>query len=123
MLPLHKYKESAMRTHRFLIIAMILLFVVGTVPSLIARSKPSIEAVTWPDDGSGDNILEGDPWDDNNDDGPGGVATNDGISQRFKIYQMSIFRFIFISFDQHPVGKTEVKQVVGLKKSNIKQGK
>jgi hypothetical protein len=120
MFPIHISKESAMKTHKILIIAMILLLVIGSVPSLLARSSPPVDRATWPDDGSGEgnNILEGDPWDDNNDNGVDGSMVNLTATGSIRIVQWSVFRFWFISFDKVPDKTAHVVKAVGVKKSH-----
>ena len=114
-----------MKTHKILVIAMILLLVIGSVPNLFARTAPPVERATWPDDGGGegDNILDGDPWDDNNDNGHDGVRINTSQTGTIRIIQWSFFRFWYISFDRTPVNNTEIRQTVGIKKSYSKLSK
>jgi hypothetical protein len=94
-----------MKLKKLLILAVILIFAIGSVSSLIARDKLGQEIITDPppDGDPGGGVIEGDPWDDNNDDGPVNTIIYPGIPTGGKLIQWSIFRFWFTTVNPYTI--------------------
>lgn len=94
-----------MKLRKLLILAVILIFAIGSVSSLVAREKLGEGGITDPppSDDPGGGIIEGDPWDDNNDDDPGNSSMYPGIQMGGKIVHWSIFKFWFTTIKTNSV--------------------
>ena len=86
-----------MKLRKLLILAVILIFAIGSVSSLSARNKLGQDVITDPPPGDdpGGGVIEGDPWDDNNDDDPVNTMIYPDIPTGGKLIQWSIVWFWF----------------------------
>lgn len=86
-----------MKLNKLLIVIVILIFAIGNVTTLVARDKAGDVIITNPppDTDPGGEVIEGDPWDDNEDDGPGNTMIFPGIKIGGKLLHFSILKFWF----------------------------
>ncbi len=98
-----------MKLGKLIILAVILIFVIGIVPSLVARDMIVEDEIVNPPPGdNGGGIIEGDPWDDNNDDDPGNSSMYPAVQIGGKLIHWSFFRFWFVSIKTNMV---EIEQI------------
>jgi len=93
-----------MRPNKILLLAVLALFLLSSFTVLMAREKSTsgIKPVNENDIGDPyDPTLDADPWDDNDDGGPGMLEVGPGIVIfDLPVSGWSFFKFRFISFSE-----------------------